>query len=668
MAELGSISLLIALVLAVYSGLGSLVGARLGLSGLLVSARHATYLSPVAVGLATASLVGAFVSKEFQIEYVAAHSSRAMESQYIWVAFYAGNEGSLLFIAMSLALLAAAAVFFAPRVLWPSLPHVNFVLMAVLAFFLAVTVFLANPFSELPVAPADGQGMNPLLTHPGMFLHPPLLMAGLIAVVVPFAFGIGGLMSGKTGDEWVDAGRIWGILAWAVLGIGILLGAWWAYTILGWGGYWAWDPVENASFMPWLALTAFIHSIMVQKRRGMFRMWNLALVIISFGFAEFGMFINRGGPVPSVHSFGQSTLGWVFLVFMGLTLLLSFGLFFFRFNSLKSTQNLESSLSREAAFLVNNLLFLLIAFVTLWGVIYPLISDMFQGEIITVGAPFYNKVNGPLFLLLILLMGVAPFLPWRHASWANIRRALTVPVGAALATAALLVLFGVSTPYAVISFALGALVVAGIVREWVRGAQSRHKRGEAYPIAFARLIAANRPRYGGYIAHLAVVLLALGITGSSFYDIQRDVALAPGEMADVGDYTIQYIGSSSTEMADKTRLMAEVKVFRGDSYLGTYNARRDFYPLLDMTSTQAAIRTTPIEDLYIIPGEFLDDGRVVFRVLVNPLVVWMWISGPMLALGVLVALWPKREAAVVYTRRPLGVVDTATGPVTGGNL
>ena len=404
MADLGYICLLIALALAVYSPAASMIGVRLDSRQLVASGRRAILVSPVVLAGSTAGLVGAFVTADFSVSYVAEHSSRAMAPQYIWVAIYAGNEGSLLFIAFALSVLAALAVYFAPAALRPSMPHVGAVLMAVQIFFLAVMVFLANPFAPLDPVPPDGRGINPLLTHPGMFAHPPMLMTGLISFSVPFAIVMGSLLSGRTGDDWVDAGRTWGIISWALLGIGLLLGGWWAYTILGWGGYWAWDPVENAGFMPWLVMTAFIHSIMVQKRRGMFRMWNLALVIIAFGFAQFGMFINRGGPVPSVHSFGASTLGWVFLAFMGATMLASFAVFAWRYNGLRSAQTLESALSREAAFLVNNLLFLGVAFVTLWGVVYPLISELFQGEIVTVGQPFYNQVNGPIFLLLILLM------------------------------------------------------------------------------------------------------------------------------------------------------------------------------------------------------------------------------------------------------------------------
>ena len=379
MADLGSIALLCAFALSSYSAVGSLLGAWKRLPPLVESARHAVYLAALSLVVATVGLVGAFLAHDFEVSYVAQHSNLAMPRVYTWVAFYAGNEGSLLFIATVLALLCSLAVVWAPTKLKDSMPHATTVMMLVLTFFLAVTTIMANPFDRLDFVPPDGQGINPLLVHFGMFIHPPMLMSGLVAVTIPFSLGAGALLAGKSADEWVDGGRVWGIGAWAVLGIGLLLGSWWAYTILGWGGYWAWDPVENAALMPWLGLTAFIHSIMVQKRRGMFRMWNIALINISFALSLFGMFINRGGPVPSVHSFGASDLGLVFLVFLGIGLVAPFGLFLWRYSSLRSAQNLESSLSREAAFLVNNLMLLGIAFVTMWGVIFPLISEISQG-------------------------------------------------------------------------------------------------------------------------------------------------------------------------------------------------------------------------------------------------------------------------------------------------
>ena len=655
MSELGTLSLLFALVLAVYSLVGSVIGVRKGLFELTTSARYAIYLIPLPLAIATLSLVSAFVSREFQIKYVAEHSNLAMPKGYSWVAFYAGNEGSILFLTVVLSIAAAIAIVLAPRVSRTSLCYTGAVLMAVLGFFIFVLVFLANPFETTSVVPADGRGINPLLTHPGMFIHPPMLMTGLITVTVPFAFAMGALLAGRADDEWVDSGRSWALVSWGVLGAGLLLGGWWAYTILGWGGFWAWDPVENAGFMPWLVLTAFIHSIMVQKRRGMFRVWNIALINVAFTSALLGMFINRGGPTPSVHSFAESVLGWVFLAFMALTALLSFGLLFRRIHTLKNAQALESKLSRETAFLVNNVLFLAIAFVIIWGQVFPVISDLVTDVSITVGEPFYNRVNGPLLLGVIFMMGIGPLLPWRHASLVQARKALLLPFAVALGVALLLLVLGVTKPYALLAFGLATVVATGILREWVRGTRARHRKGESYPLAFGRLIAANRPRYGGYVVHLAVVMMALAIVGTYFFDTQRDVILAPGERVTVEGYDIEYLGANHTQFPDRIESVATVMVERDGEVLGTYQPRQVFYPQFSLRPARAAIRSTPAEDLYIIPNDFFDDGTVGFRILVNPLVMWMWIAGPVLVLGTLIALWPQ-------TRR-IPIVREVTTPI-----
>ena len=654
MADLGAISLSIALALAMYAALGSILGRVLKNPTLEESARYATYLTVPVLAISVISLVGAFLAHDFEVKYVEAHSNLAMDRIYTWVAFYAGNEGSLLYIAFALSVLSAIAIRLAPARLKDSLPYTNAFLMVVLTFFLAVMFFMANPFDKLPFTPPDGQGINPLLTHPGMFIHPPVMMAGLIAVSLPIAFAMGYLLAGHKGDEWVDQGRTWAIVSWTLLGSGLLLGGWWAYTILGWGGYWAWDPVENAGFMPFVGLTAFIHSIMVQKRRGMFRMWNIVLINIAFALALYGMFMNRGGPVPSVHSFGASTLGWIFLMFTGIGIAVPFFIFFLRYNSLKSAQNLESSLSREAAFLVNNLLLLGIAFVTLWGVVFPLLSELIRDRTVTVGEPFYNQVNGPLFLALIFLMGVGPLLPWRHASLKTLGRTILVPGAIALAVVIALVALGVTKPYALTTFGLCSLVVAGILLEWARGTRSRHRQGDNYIVGFVKLINANRPRYGGYVVHIAVILLALGIVGSSFYNQQRDVLLAPGERAQVGDYELEYIGTETTDKADRTEFVSTINVYKDGDFIGTLTPQRTFYPAFRMASTRAAIKSTPVEDLYIVPSELVDGGSAGFRVLINPLIWWMWIAGPVFMIGTFIALWPRRQpsTAVVKVKEP----------------
>lgn len=648
MSQLGTASITIAMLLTIYGIAASLIGATRKEPALVISGQRATFLTTLTLGIAVFALVAAFLQNDFGISYVAQHSNLSMPRIYTWVAFYAGNEGSLLFVAFALSMMASMSMFHVRRDLGIQRPIANGVLLAILLFFVAVMLFLANPFAELATPLTDGEGINPLLTHPGMFFHPPLQMTGLAAISVPFSLGLAALISGQIDDDWVDNGRVWGLIAWVLLGVGLLLGAWWAYTILGWGGYWAWDPVENAAFMPWLGLTAFIHSIMVQKRRGMFRMWNIALINISFILGAFGIFINRGGPVPSVHSFGASTLGWVFLIFLGASVVVSFGAFIYRFESLKSSTRLESTLSREAAFLVNNFLLLGIAVVTMWGVVFPILSELSVGRTITVGQPFYNQVNGPLILALILLMGVGPILPWRKANFKTLKTSITVPVAITLA---ITIVAAVGLQLTILPVVIGVfastLVLTVILQEWLRGTIARHKSTQAgYLIAFLGLIAANRPRYGGYIAHLAIVMLAFGIVGSSFYSQEKDVFMSVGESTSIGPYQLEFKGIEAETFPDRIERVATLEISKDGSRLGELTPWNGVYPSFNMVSTRAGLRSTPIEDLYVIFSEIQPDGQTAaFRVLLNPLVWWMWLAGPFVILGTVVALWPSRQRA-----------------------
>ena len=646
--DAGGVALLVALLVAGYVAASSFLGALQRLPVLVVSARYALYTLPLLLFVSTAALIYAFVTHDFSVRYVFENSSLAMPVKYTWVAFYAGNAGSLLFITLVFSVLCVAAALGMARRLPYTAPYATGLLALILTFFLGVIFFLANPLDRLASAPGDGLGINPLLVHFGMFIHPPLQMAGLVSVAIPFSIAMGAMLAGRGGrDEWVDQGRLWGMVSWVVLTVGLMLGAWWAYTILGWGGYWAWDPVENSALMPWLAMTAFVHSIMVQKRRGMFRMWNIILVAVAFTLAQMGMFINRGGPVPSVHSFAQSTMGWVFLGFMGFTLLASLAAFAWRMETLKSRERLDSMLSRESAFLTQNVLFLTVAFVTLWGTIYPIISRAAQDATITVGEPFFNRVNGPMLLALVFLMGVGPLLPWRRANTRSVVRALRYPaVGAGLVMTVLLVA-GVREPPALVALAVCAVAVIGILHEWSRGTRSRHRKGESYPVAFARLLGANRPRYGGYVVHLAIAMLAVGAVGSSFYDVQRDFAMVPGQTAALGGYSFEYLDVRQSSFADRSEVVARFQVFEGSRHLGLMETTRTIYPEQRMAATRAAIRSTPIRDFYIVPSEFSDGGSAVFRVYINPLVWWMWASGPVLVAGVLLALSPRRRAVPV---------------------
>lgn len=656
MVEIGALTLTVALVVAAFGAVGSFAGVWRRVPELVESARYGLYTTPFLLLISTLALVYAFVTNDFSVRYVAENSNLAMPQVYTWVAFYAGNSGSMLYIALVFSVLVVLAVLSMRRKLPGTTPYAMGMMALVLTFFLAVMVFMANPLERLPMTPPDGRGINPLLIHFGMFIHPPVQMLALISVAVPFSIVIGALLAGKGGrDEWVGVGRTWGLISWLLLTFGLLLGSWWAYTILGWGGYWAWDPVENAALMPWLAMTAFVHSIMVQARRGMFRMWNVIIIIVTFTLASYGMFMNRGGSVPSVHSFAQSTMGWVFLGFMVVGLFGSLAALYWRRHTLKSREGLDSLVSRESAFLLNNVLFLTVAFVTVWGTTYPLITQLVQGTTITVGEPFYNRVNGPLILALVFLMGVGPLLPWRRATTRQLLLKLRYPFAVAVAVGIALPLAGVRQPVAVFAFAVLAMVVTSIFEEWFRGTRARYRRGENVFMAFGRLLNSNRPRYGGYIIHLAIIMLALGATASSFYGTQQDIRLSPGEWASIGEYRFQYTGVSTVPFSDRQELTARFEAYREDTYLGRMEPQSVFYRSFSITATQAAIRSTPIQDVYIIPSEFQEDGQAIFRFLINPMVWWMWASGPLLLLGTLVALWPQRVPAPVPARVPARV-------------
>ena len=671
MADLGVIALLLGLALSAYSVIGSAIGVKIGMPALIVSARRALYMTTLAAAVASAALINAFVQNDFSIKYVADHSNSVMERAFVWVAFYSGNEGSLLYIVLALSIMSALAIRFAPKRMAPSMPWTIAVLAVVQLFYFFVLSFFASPFELLETIPVDGRGINPLLTHPGMFSHPPMLMGGLIAITIPFAFASGALISGNYGDDWVDVARVSAILSWGVLGAGLLLGAWWAYTILGWGGYWAWDPIENVALMPWLVLTAFIHSIMVQKRRGMFRMWNVALLNIAFVLAQLGMFINRGGPVVSVHSFASSTLGVIFLSFMLLSLVFAFGLFLWRMPQLKSERAMESFMSREASFLVNNFLLLSVVAVTLWGVVFPLFSDLARDVSVSVSAPYFNRANGPILLGIVLMMGVGPLLPWRKSSARSLKKWFIWPVAIGVLTIVVLVAFGVKRPVAIFSFGVVAFVATSIMQEWWRGTAARHRGGENWALAWWRLVNGNRPRHGGYIVHLSILMLGLGIIGTNFYQQRTDGALALGESLVIDNYRIEYVDNGNSNRPDRIAQWADMSIYRidtadyaaeisfaraqgsdgftlkdstprpNDRLIGQIQPWHGFYPDFNMASVRSGIRSTIVEDLYVIPRDFLSDGRVSLAVSINPLAWWLWASGPFFILGTMVALWPQ---------------------------
>src|SRR2546421_8320990 len=503
MTVLGGLCLWLAFLLGVWGALAGFVGGRSGRRDLEQSARHAVFAMCAALWVAVAALEWALFQHDFNVEYVASYTSRNLPIFYTWSALYAGQKGSLLFWASVLSLFGSLAMVLTSRRHRALLPYVAGVVCTVATFFISVMLFAqANPFHRLAYTPLDGNGLNPQLQNPGMVFHPPMLYLGYISITIPFAFAMAALLSKRLDVDWLVAIRKWTLLSWLFLSIGICLGMWWAYVELGWGGYWAWDPVENASLLPWLVMTAFLHSVMVQEKRGMLKKWNLALIIGAWLLSIFGTFITRSGVIASVHSFTQSSVGYFFLVFLVLAAALSFSLYASRLPLLEADATLESMVSREASFLFNNLLLIGIAFSVLWGTLFPILSELVQGTKVTVGPPFFNRVTIAFGRGLLALTGIGPLIAWRRASLPNLRRQFAVPGTAGGLTLLVLLVGGMRDAHALVAIGLAGFVAATIVQEFARGTRARHRQyGEAYPFAFARLLARNRRRYGGRHPH-----------------------------------------------------------------------------------------------------------------------------------------------------------------------
>jgi cytochrome c-type biogenesis protein CcmF len=511
-------------------------------------------------------------------------------------------------------------------------------------FFLILLLFVSNPFNKLSFIPAEGMGLNPLLENPGMIIHPPTLLAGYVAFTIPFAFAIAALLTKRLGDEWIITIRRWTLIAWLLLGVGNILGAWWAYVELGWGGYWAWDPIENASFMPWLVATGFLHSIMMQRRRGILKTWNMVLIILTFSLVIFGTFLTRSGILSSVHTFSNSALGPYFLSFIGIIFFGSLGLLYYRKDNLKGEAEMESLISRESTFLLNNLLLVGAAFAIFLGTIFPIISEAIRGVKITVGAPFFNQVTSPIFLAIILLTGICALIGWRRASIKNLIRNFLWPLVVALILGIALFFLGIREWYALVAFFLCGFVLSTILYEWFRGTRARHRmRTENYFKAFWGLIWTNRPRYGGYIVHIAIILIAIGVVGSSLYNVEKEATLIPGESMTINKYTLTYDNIDQYETESKGVITATLSIYNQDKFVGTLTPEKYFHRSYEQPVTEVAVRSTLIEDLYVILVDSDANGTTAFKVLINPLVNWIWIGGGIFVLGGLIAFWPERQ-------------------------
>ena len=663
MAELGRAALVVSLGLSIYALVAGAAAAHLGRRRLAFSAQNALLAAFGSTLIASAVLFSALLRNDFSFTYVARTTSEALPTAYTISAFWGGQEGSLLLWLLVLTGFAAAAVRLNRGWARDLIVWVVPVFGAVSTFFAFLLVAVANPFAT-QAAPADGLGMTPSLQNPYMLAHPPLLYLGYVGLTVPFAFAIGALISGSTDERWLVATRRWTLVAWTALGIGQLLGAHWAYEEVGWGGYYAWDPVENAALMPWLAATAFLHSVMIQEKRGMLRVWNVLLVLLAFSLSLFGTFLTRSGVVNSIHSFTQSSIGPWFLAFIGVVVTTSLALVFWRLPRLRSPTRLESAISREAAFLYNNLLLLALCLTIFWGVVYPLLSEAVRGEAVVLGREYYDFFLRVFGLPLLLLMGIGPLIAWRRASLRSLLTTFRWPTGVALVTGVVLLALGAgSSVPGLIAYTFAAFVVATITLEFVRGTRARKALGAtSWPGAFSSLIARNRRRYGGYVVHAAIVLLAIGVAGSSAFDTVAEAKLTRGQAMEIGDYRLQYRALDERIAANATEIRAELAVTRGGRDLGTLEAGKNAYTIEEQVSNEVGIRSDLLtgEDLFVIAEQIDPDGAVYFRVFVKPLVNLIWLAGLVFLLGSLITLWPdaREQRRLVERTREIGVPAT----------
>jgi cytochrome c-type biogenesis protein CcmF len=556
-------------------------------------------------------------------------------------ALWGGMEGSLLFWVFILTSMTSLALWQNRTRNRELMPFVTATCMVTGAFFLALLVFVTPPFARLPFAPVEGTDLNPLLQNYWMQIHPPALYLGYVTWTVPFGFAVAALATGKLDDLWIRTARRWVLAAWFFLAVGNMLGARWAYEVLGWGGYWAWDPVENAAFMPLMTGTAYLHSVMIQERKDMLKVWNMVLIVLTFCLTIFGTFLTRSGVISSVHSFTQSGLGPFFLAFLAVVIAVSTALLVFRLKDLRPRHQLDSMLSRESAFLFNNLLLLGIAFATFWGTVFPVLSEWVRGVKITVGPPFFNRVNAPLAIGLLFLMGVGPIIAWRRSSVEKLVRTFLWPVVLGIFVGVAAFAFGMRSFSALLVVSISAFVLHTIAWEFHRGAVARRiTLGESYAVALLNITTKNQRRYGGYVVHLGVVFIFLGITMSSVYRIEELHTVKPGESFTVDRYTLTYEGVRDVSDAHLARLIATLKVTEGTESIGLLEPEKRFYKKPEQPATEVAFRSTLRDDLYVILGSAEKDGTATFQAYVNPLVAWLWIGGLVVVAGTAVAIAP----------------------------
>ena len=642
--ELGYASILVALVLSV---VGAVLAVRdaLKTGGLSKMATTIAYTIFGLLSLSTGAMVYGLVTNDFSISYVAQVGSIATPLHIKIISLWSALEGSILFWGFVLTGYTAAVVYTQRRRNDAVMGYALATLLGVTTFFLVLLALPANPFGAVFPVPADGPGPNPLLqNHILMAVHPPLLYLGYVGMTVPFAFAIGSLAAGKIDDDWSKNTRRWTVFSWTMLSVAIMAGMWWSYEVLGWGGYWAWDPVENASFMPWLTATAFLHSTMVEERRGMLKAWNVSLIIATFLLTILGTFLTRSGILSSVHSFTSGPIGYYFLSFIAVTLVFSLAILAGRSEKLAGDARLDSMASRETVFLFNNLVLAVFTFTVLLGTVFPLVAEAARGVKVSVGAPFFNKMTLPLCVALIFLMGVGPALPWRSATPEDVKRRLRIP-GAVLLVSLLVTLAFTRQPYVVMGFSFIAFALATTLQEFWKGIAGRMQSvGESFPVAFGRIFTTNPRRYGGYIAHIGVFMMAAGIVASSSYLLERDVTLKKGESVEVGAYTLTFAETWGREDPHRFVVGADIAVAKAGTVIDTVSPKMNFYNTQQQPIPTPAVRSTLKDDVYLTLMAFERDGsQVTIRAFVEPLVWWIWYGGLVVMAGGLVALYPAKR-------------------------
>jgi cytochrome c-type biogenesis protein CcmF len=661
MENVGALTILLAFCFAVYSVVASVAG-KLGRRPFLVlSAERSVYSVWALLTVASSILVYALIHGDFRLAYVAEHSDHAMAPIYKFTAWWGGQEGSLLLWSWLLATYSSVVVFQNRRKFRAMMPYVTAALMTTETFFLILIAFVESPFKVLEagrgnVVEGVGQGLNPLLQYWTMVIHPPMLYLGYVGFAVPFAFAIASLATKQPGDSWIHTTRRWTLVTWMFQSTGILLGAGWAYAVLGWGGYWGWDPVENASLLPWITATAFLHSVMMQEKKGMMKVWNIVLVSCTFFLCIFGTFLTRSGVVSSVHAFAQSPLGPFFVTFMAIGIAATLYLILSRLDYLKSEAQLESVLSRESSFLFNNLILLASCFAVLWGTLFPVISEAVTGEKISVDAPFFNRVNIPIGLFLLLLTGVGPLIAWRRSSVESLKKSFFWPTVAGLALTAILLGAGVRHFYALVSLALCTFVATSVMLEFFKGASAiRSKSRTNLVIAMVELTHRNTRRYGGYMVHMGIVLLFIGFTGKAF-DKDATVEMTPGQTIELGSYHLQLTHTDSGQNENYRWGRLYINVSRNGRDLGTFEPEQRFYIASRQGASNVAIRRGVNEDLYMnFAGGGGQGGKFVLQAYVFPLVSWIWIGYWVVLLGTLICLVPSKSRLLYPRTEVVGI-------------